>query len=77
MLRVPAAGADRFEDVLDGDVAIVPAARRNRPAVEHEAGDVEARQRHHRGGNGLVAADQDDQPVEQVAAGDQLDRVRR
>ena len=74
-MRAGGVGADRFEDVLDGDVAIVPAARRDRAAVEHEAGNVEARQRHHRGGNRLVAADQHHQRVEQVAARDQLDRV--
>ena len=34
---------------------------RDRPAVEHQAGHVEPRQRHHRGGNRLVAADQHDQ----------------
>ena len=40
-----------------------------------QAGDVEPRERHRRAGNRLVAADQHDERVEQVAARDQLDRV--
>ena len=53
----------------------VEVARRDRAAVEHEARDVEARERHHAAGNRLVAADEDDEAVEAVAARDQLDRV--
>ena len=48
---------------------------RDRPVVEHQAGQVEPGQRHRGGRDRLVAADQAHQPVEQVAAGDQLDRV--
>ena len=50
-------------------------ARHDRAAVDDQAGDVEARQRHRRGRDGLVAADQHDHAVEAVAAGDQFDRV--
>jgi hypothetical protein len=53
----------------------VPASRRDRSAVEHEAGHVEARERHRRARNRLVAADEDDDGVEVVRPRDQLDRV--
>ena len=67
--------ADDLEDVLDGDVAPVEAPGRDRAVVEDEAGDVEARQRHDGGGDGLVAAHQADEAVEQVAARGELDGV--
>ena len=51
------------------------AAGRDRAVVEDEARDVEPRERHHRGGDRLVAADEADEAVEQVAVGDELDRV--
>ena len=43
--------------------------------VEDQPRQVEPRQRHGRAGQGLVAADQADEPVEQVAARNELDRV--
>ena len=66
---------DRLEDVLDGHVSPAEAARRDRAVVENEPGEVEACERHHGRRNRLVAADQADEAVEQVAAGDELDRV--
>ena len=51
------------------------AAGRDRAVVEDEAGDVEPRERHHRAGDRLVAADEADEAVEEVAVGDELDRV--
>jgi hypothetical protein len=68
-------GADGFEDVLDGDVAIFKPAGGDGAAVEHEAGDVEAGEGHDGAGNGLVAAGEGDDGVEGVAAGDELDGV--
>jgi hypothetical protein len=68
--------SDGFENVLNGDVAALEPSRGNRAAVEHETGDIETRQRHHGRRNRLVAADEHDQRVEEVAARDQLDRVR-
>ena len=68
-------GADHLEDVLDGHVAAPVAARRDRAVVEDEPGDVEARQRHRGRRDRLVAADQAHEPVEEVAARGQLDRV--
>jgi hypothetical protein len=68
--------ADRLEDVLDRDVGSAVAPRSDRAVVEHQAGQVEARERHHARGNRLVAADDADEPVEQVPARDELDRVR-
>src|SRR5438876_817761 len=49
--------------------------RVDRSVVENHGRDVEAAERHHRGGNGLVAADEADETVEQVAPGHELDRV--
>ncbi len=67
---------DRLEDGHHGRVAL-PAdhAGVDRAVVEGQARQVEARQRHRRAGQGLVAADQADEAVEQVAARHQLDRV--
>ena len=67
--------ADRLEDVLDRHVLPAPAARRDRAAVEHHRGHVQAGERHHRAGDRLVAARHRDDGVELVAAHDQLDRV--
>ena len=47
----------------------------HRAAVEHDRGLVDARERHQRGGDGLVAADDADQGVEVVRVHHQLDRV--
>ena len=44
-------------------------------AVEHEAGDVEAGERHDGGGHVFVAAGDADEAVEAVAAGDEFDGV--
>ncbi len=66
---------DRLEDVLDRHVGAAIAARLDRAAVEDEPGQVEPRERHHAGRDRLVAADDADEAVEQVAAGDELDRV--
>ena len=67
--------ADGLEHVLNRDVLAVELPRRNRSAVEHQPRHVQARERHHGGGNRLVAADEDHQAVEAVAARDELDRV--
>ena len=68
-------GADRLEDVEDGDVAAVPVAGGDRAAVEQDRGDVEPGQRHRAAGDRLVAGAEGDDRVELVAAGHQLDRV--
>ena len=69
-------GSDRLEDVLDRHVPPAKAARRDRAVVEDEPGKVEPCERHHGGGDRLVAADQADEPVEKVPARHELDRVR-
>jgi hypothetical protein len=69
-------GADRLEHVLNRHVLVVPAAGRDGAPVQDQARHVEARERHHAGGDGLVTADQHDHRVEQVAARHQLDRIR-
>ena len=68
-------GADRLEHVLDRHVLAAEAPGRDRAVVEHERGEVEPRDRHHRGRDRLVAADQADEAVEEVSARDELDRV--
>jgi hypothetical protein len=72
----PAAyAADALVDVCDRDFLAAEEAGRDRSGVEHDARDVEPAERHHRGGVRLVAGDEADEPVEQVAARDELDRV--
>ena len=72
--------ANRFEHVLHGQVlrgAVLrmALARHDRAAVEDDGGDVQARRRHRRGGDGLVAADQQHHRVQAVAIDCDLDRV--
>ena len=73
--RAGGIGADGLEHVLDGDVAAAERAGGDRAVVEHEPGHVQPAERHHAGRDGLVAADDADEPVHQVAAHDELDRV--
>ncbi len=68
-------GADRLPDVLDRDRLSPKASRPHRAAVEDDRRPVEARQRHQRSRDGLVAADDADERVEVVRVGDELDRV--
>ena len=70
------ARAHRLEHVLDGDVLAAEVAGHDRAAVQHQAGHVQARQRHHRPGDGLVAARQRDDAVAHRAAHRELDRIR-
>ncbi len=71
-----AIGADGFEDRDHGRVAdALVRARIDRAVVEDHARPVEAAQGHRRARDRLVAADQADDAVEQVAAHDELDRV--
>ena len=75
------AGPVRADGLVDGDDGRVPLALVDagidRAVVEDEARDVEAAHGHRRTGHGLVAADQADEAVEEVAADDELDRDRR
>jgi hypothetical protein len=57
---------DALEDVLDRDVLAVVVTRCDRAVVEHEPGDVHARERHRGGRDRLVAAHQADEAVEVV-----------
>ncbi len=67
--------ADRFEHILNGDVFAAIHAGRDRAAVEHEAGEIHAGQRHGGRRDGLVAAYDADDGVEELAAADQFDRI--
>ena len=61
-------GADRLEHRHDGRVALALVdARVDRAVVEDDARDVEAAERHDRAGGRLVAADEADEAVEEVA----------
>jgi hypothetical protein len=62
--------------VLDRDVVPLELARHDRASVEHERREVQARERHDGAGDGLVAAGERHDRVEEVAAGDQLDGIR-
>jgi hypothetical protein len=68
--------ADGLEDLLDRHVVALEVPGQDRAAVEQDGRDVEPRERHDRARDRLVACGQRDDPVEQVSAGDELDRVR-
>ena len=68
--------ADGFVDVLNRDRMALERAWRDRAAVQDDARQVHPRQRHHRAGDRLVAAAQQDDRVEVMALHDQLDRIR-
>jgi hypothetical protein len=67
--------ADRLEHVADRQIAALVLAGCDRTAIEHDAGDVQAQERHARGRNRLVAGDERDDRIETVAARDQFDRI--
>ena len=67
--------ADRLEHLLDGDALTVVVPGVDRAAVEHQARQVQAGQRHHGGGDRLVAGTDRDHRIERLSEGDQLDRV--
>src|SRR3954447_20069338 len=68
-------GADRLEDLLDRHVLALVLAGHDRAAIEHQARQVEPRERHRDAGERLVTGGEADDGVEEVAAGDELDRV--
>ena len=70
-----AVGADRLVHGDDVRRLALVRARVDRAVVEDEPRDVEAAEGHRAGRDRLVAADQAHEPVEQVAARDELDRV--
>ncbi len=67
--------ADRFVHVLNGNIVAFVAAGANRAAIQHQAGNVQPRQRHHRAGNGLVATGERDNAVEIIRARHQFDGI--
>ena len=62
--------ADGLEHVLDRHVALAEPPGRDRAVVQDEPGKVEPPERHHGRRDRLVAADEADQPVEEVSARD-------
>ena len=61
--------ADGFVNVLNGDRVTFVLAGRDGAAIENQAGNVQAGESHDAAGNGFVAADQDDQAVEEDCRG--------
>ncbi len=68
-------GADRLEDVLNGDHSAAMAAWLDAAAIEHQPRQVEAGKRHGRRRNGLVAADDAQGGIEPMPDDGELDRV--
>ena len=68
--------ADRLVDADDVELLALVGARIDGAVVEDHGGQIESRRRHRCRRIRLVTADQADQPVEQMPARDQLDRVR-
>src|SRR5207302_910293 len=66
---------DCLEHVLNRDGSVVEHARLNRSSVEDQSWNVEPYQRHQGAGNGLVAADNRYEAIEEIAACDELYRV--
>ena len=68
-------GADSLVNILNGHSVALELARSDRASIKNETGNIQASQRHYAPGNGLVAADQDDQRIEEVAASHQFYRI--
>ena len=66
---------NRLEDILQGDVAAAIAPGTDGAAIKRQPREVQSDQRHHGGWDRLIAAHDHHQSVEEVAAGDELDRV--
>ena len=64
-----------LEDIGDGDIPLGVAAGRDRAAIQHEAGNVQTRERHHHAGVGFITATEADDGIEVIAARYQFDRV--
>ena len=67
--------ADRFENLHQRNVSAFMPAGGDGAAVDSQAGDVDPHQGHDGGGDRLVASRDQDQAVEEMASGHQLDRV--
>ena len=67
--------ANRFVNILNGDRVAFEFTRRDGPAIQNETGNIQARQRHNAGGNGFVAANENDKRIEQIAARHQFNRI--
>ena len=67
--------AGRLEHVLNRDIVTLKSSGHDRAAVKHQAGNVQSCERHHRGGNCLVAAADRDHGVKRVRAHKKLDGI--
>ena len=67
--------ADAFEDIDHGDVAALPAARHDRPAIQKHRRHIEAQHGHHHARQALVAAGDPHQGVIAMAAHGELHRI--
>ena len=69
------AGADGFEHVLNGDVVALKTAGHDRAAVKRKRRQIQTRESHHGGGNGLVAAANRNDGVKRMRHGEKFDRI--
>ena len=67
--------ANRFINRTDRVILTAPMSGHNRPAVQHESGNVQTRERHAACRNRLVAADQTHERVEIIRARHQFNRI--
>ena len=67
--------AHRFKDVLDRDIFPTIATSGNGATVEHEPGDIQARQSHRRRRNCFVAAHHAHHSVEHLPTAHQFDGI--
>src|SRR5690348_13218870 len=61
--------ADCFKNILNRDIASMKLSRRNRTSIKHDGWQVQASDCHYCSRNGLIAADEDDEPVKMISAG--------
>src|SRR5882762_4387081 len=62
--------ADSFVDILNRHGVTLELAWRDRAAIQNKSGNIETRQGHHAAGNGLVAADENNQRIEEIPSCD-------
>src|SRR2546430_17117670 len=63
------------KDTVNRDILPPKSPGGDRAAIENDRREIESRYRHYRTGYGLVAAHQDDESIEVIAARNQLNRV--
>src|ERR1700687_2069773 len=67
--------ANGFKNVLNRYRVTLELTGSDGPAVKNKSGDIQASQGHYAARNGLVAADENDECIEEITARDKLDRI--